>query len=1615
MEVFPEPAFFYAALIAHAQRAAARRQIALHLNPLQLDLTRSWARTWPQAPGSVVVGAGITGLPPDSPEALEIIERHFDATEQVNTGFFAPITDVFDDAVSGLKEGVRNTLTFMNDLNWNAVQRPFRAMAIAAESGDPQNGGAGKTPIDLLFEDWPIAQAWEQVGPAPGQLETIEREAGRPVNIDEDAWLPRSIDPVTHPAYTELVGRGMDPKVAYELVVARVGRPVDWELGHRAQREAIVVEGVRDPSPGRLIASTVFEEGEVPYQLMSGLLDATVAVTLDPSSLVLGPIGKASKLGKSIALSDNRLHTVLRSNVPSYLASRQWDNLSAKLATNQSPTYLLDLFKDSRGTMPRQLFADLLDASTKGQVTRVVESQLGRTILKKPGRPGIISTALDLPHPGIVSGVVGAGLRRTPAFNIPVGGPIGDITSWGRMGRLSRVGDLAQTGGFRLAVRHMNQDSRMGRWTANMAGTTISADDLDEALPALDNFMQSANFSRIDRDAYLNQALRIRQGDSDTLYNVTTNIMKHWQTDLSNGLVANKFTQPVADAMSRRVTQLFDQTAKEDLHYMIDEYGHDVPHPMSKFDANNEVIAKPMLVVEQFAGKIGLPDPREVRKVLSLTSKWGKALQYATLRGPRTMKALTIEEIDKALDDGGIVHLLNAAMQDAWKPAQLLRLAWTFRVVGDEQLRMAAAGLANMFTHPLSYIAWVAMAHGARRELKKSAQSTGSELIDALARGDIDPDAALFAAHDEFQNALSKGVSSWRDSSTVTQVARRYPVGNRNSPNFLEGWHSQLGKYHADPITQAVAELGPVGARQKFPANHGIWRRMANRVPEMADPTEQDIYLQAAWMRVQREAGGAYDTHRGINGRVTGYTLTRHGDSDLVKIMADGEVSGHSIHNVRKNQPVRAALHQLQARLGNEFMTIIPETSVRRGTQEGRVRKFMNHAFSLFMTRPTNTFSRAPTFIQSWVEHMTAIVPDMSLSARQHARNVLDGLMESSRLPYAPALKMPTPAKVKRLYDLLDGKAPKTALLDGEEADLIARMHALQQTRDLLYDVTKRHNVNDALRIAIPFGESWWEILTSWGERIAERPTIPRRVFQTYQGAGAAQGGGSASSSFFSTDPATGELVFNYDPAGMLTTLATGSHPDATPVRVRGVGFVSGLNMLTTTMVPALGPVGQVLAANVIPDNESFQDFRELLLPFGELHPEDPSGILSELAPAWVRRAMEALDTWGGKEAFASTSINLYRQFRYDKDLLTGPITVEEQNALVELARQKSGQLGFIRTLVQWAMPTGMHLRYDIQAGGTEGIRQWNLLEASREWSRILEANAGDDVAALKIYTRLYGFNPILTDVPTSSYARRTHTTIEGDNWANENADLIADYPDTAWFINPDPIEGTFDQDAWFEASLSTDPARKALTVQQYAELSNQYLGNTIYAYHRGLVEPDGINAEESLYLAAVRDWVKLAYPSFREEISGLLTKSDIATHIADFDRMTKDPRVLTRKDGTPYDGMVTARHYLDVRNTALAALEDQGYTTFGSEAVAPVATAMKAYGSKLAMEHPEFYPVWNLVFKNEFSGIDEINIYDLFPTRPSSATNPVNVPTSPSPTIPTNPAIPPPIPATVP
>lgn len=178
-----------------------------------------------------------------------------------------------------------------------------------------------------------------------------------------------------------------------------------------------------------------------------------------------------------------------------------------------------------------------------------------------------------------------------------------------------------------------------------------------------------------------------------------------------------------------------------------------------------------------------LPDARAMRRI---TSQYGRLLNNKFLDVP--------------------IGLLDH-MSSVWKGLTILRPALTLRVVGEEQVRMGAAGLDSIFRHPLSAIAWA-----------------------AGRKGDIDILGDTFNAADEltaFAKSQAKS-STWRDRA-ASELRSVTPF---TDPNFVKSWGNDIYKFREDELARRLAggwhpgdllerEIGSPTAPNLPPLYHG--------------------------------------------------------------------------------------------------------------------------------------------------------------------------------------------------------------------------------------------------------------------------------------------------------------------------------------------------------------------------------------------------------------------------------------------------------------------------------------------------------------------------------------------------------------------------------------------------------------------------------------------------------------------------------------------------------------------------------------------------------------------------------------------------------------------------
>lgn len=172
----------------------------------------------------------------------------------------------------------------------------------------------------------------------------------------------------------------------------------------------------------------------------------------------------------------------------------------------------------------------------------------------------------------------------------------------------------------------------------------------------------------------------------------------------------------------------------------------------------------------------------------------------------------------------GYVRFANNVMQAAWKPFTLLRVAWTTRVIMEEQLRMWASGFSNIFTHPVSHLAYALKPDAAFARTVKSIGNSipfpkdiklGDEFVKKLSKGELDIMGRQMKDEFLFKQAMSRGSNGImiRKAASIDrffQTVKRSSVDQASRAskyNFAEGWLTEINQLVDDELMVVIAGI----------------------------------------------------------------------------------------------------------------------------------------------------------------------------------------------------------------------------------------------------------------------------------------------------------------------------------------------------------------------------------------------------------------------------------------------------------------------------------------------------------------------------------------------------------------------------------------------------------------------------------------------------------------------------------------------------------------------------------------------------------------------------------------------------------------------------------------
>jgi len=634
-----------------------------------------------------------------------------------------------------------------------------------------------------------------------------------------------------------------------------------------------------------------------------------------------------------------------------------------------------------------------------------------------------------------------------------------------------------------------------------------------------------------------------------------------------------------------------------------------------------------------------------------------------------------------------------------------------------------------------------------------------------------------------------------------------------------------------------------------------------------------------------------------------------------------------------KNQPLYDAKTStgLPQKLKREIMQGSSRDSGARSSFEQSYDKATDWFFNEIYGTVTTKLERNPVFRQYYYEEVGKLIDRL---APAEAEKFLAQVEKK-----AAALKISPEEYLgdKKILQQMRASTKTAGDVTIEELDDYAKYVALNNMKELLYDASGKTNLQDALRIIMPFAPAWKEVISTYAAFLKSNPIGTGRSFQRIYTGIANADPDNDGRGFFYHDPTTNELMFTFPGSGTLAKALTGL--DATleaPVSRLSQGIQA---------FPALGPMAQIAASRILSKRPDTDFLREVFLPYGT------KGV-SALNP--VPNYLQKLYSAGfGSEddlnsIFGNTYIETLRALSasgdYDLD------SRDEVKQLEKDAEYKARILTAFRAVSQFAGPTAGTTEFKVRTDMGDMFVSSLVKEF---YDMQADPKIGYD-KALPLFLQTYGDEMALyVSSKSRSLAVGLEATAEFGKWENENKGLIEDFPEVARYFAPAGSDFSF---AVYDRQLK-EGLRVKLTDDQLIELAQQRIGSAKFRQARQQIGPyPSAAAKETL--KKYRSFLASKYPGFPEFAEFQVGK--YYNDVNDLKKIVFDPRIADTSTGK------AVREYLLAREQAIAASgsTEQGFRQ--AKSAARLRDGLVALGVSLSEQEPNFARIFDRLLASE-------------------------------------------------
>lgn len=632
-----------------------------------------------------------------------------------------------------------------------------------------------------------------------------------------------------------------------------------------------------------------------------------------------------------------------------------------------------------------------------------------------------------------------------------------------------------------------------------------------------------------------------------------------------------------------------------------------------------------------------------------------------------------------------------------------------------------------------------------------------------------------------------------------------------------------------------------------------------------------------------------------------------------------------------RSQPIwdDAIKQGLPAKVSREITGSTAEDKGIWARTQAHMDKSANWFFVSLNARSTRKLERSPVFRQFYYQTVVENAKELSV---KDAQTILTRLTADAAKEGLDAGAYIGNKKLIPILEKIVANPAHKGNMTMANLDEYAKALSLNQMEDMLFDASNTNNLKDILRIIVPFGNAWSEVVGHYISNSMTDGIHKYRTFQRFYSGAVNADPDQDGRGFFYKDPQTNELMFSFPMSGAISKIITGGDYVAglsAPVK----RLSQGINVY-----PGIGPFAQVAANKLISDAPKNDEIRALLLPYGA--PKDLNAVL----PGWINKVNEALtaDQTKTTGVYANTYFETIKAEantgQYDLSLPS------EKERLLENAGQKAKWLTMMRALSQFFGPTSGQSEFKIPTDqGDVYVR-----EIVKEFH---DMQMEDYDSAIERFLNLHGENAALyVSSKSKSMQQGLETTDDFSDWTRSNEDLISSYKRTANFLAPS--FGEFDFKAQ-ERQIETG-ARQTLTADEMIDLAQNRIGSSRYRAAK-LALGQYPSKADSARLAEFRVALSQKYPGFKPKAEFITNQYE--NDLVELAKLVDDSRVGWNP------AVPTIKQYLQMRETILV---NAGAKTLQQKRLSDKRQELFIAGEALAKANPYFDRIWQRLLARE-------------------------------------------------